>query len=96
VWPRVERPLAAGLGGDGISLASIFLPMYSGVRPTISPATKTATTANMSMPYMPAPTPPKMISPSWMRNSGTKPPMGVNESCIPSTAPHDTAVVAVA
>ena len=78
-----------------ISLASIFLPMYSGVRPTISPATKTATTANMSMPYMPAPTPPKMISPSWMRKSGTKPPSGMYESCIALTAPHETPVVAV-
>ena len=33
-----------------ISYASIFLPRYSGVRPTISPATKTATTTNISMP----------------------------------------------
>ncbi len=79
-----------------ISLASIFLPRYSGVRPTISPATKTATTANMSMPYRPAPTPPKTTSPSWMRNSGTRPPSGVKESCIELTAPHETAVVAVA
>ena len=30
-----------------ISNASIFLPRYSGVRPTISPATKTATIANI-------------------------------------------------
>ena len=33
-----------------ISYASIFLPRYSGVRPTMSPATKTAMIANMSMP----------------------------------------------
>ena len=33
-----------------ISLPPIFLPRYSGVRPTISPATKTATTANSSIP----------------------------------------------
>ena len=33
-----------------ISNASIFLPRYSGVRPTISPATNTATMAKISMP----------------------------------------------
>ena len=33
-----------------ISRASIFLPRYSGVRPTISPATKTATMTNISIP----------------------------------------------
>ncbi len=70
--------------------------MYSGVRPTMSPATKTATTANRRMPYMPAPTPPKMISPSWMRKIGTNPPIGMNESCIAFTAPHDAPVVIVA
>src|SRR5262249_40284314 len=32
------------------SLDSIFLPMYSGVRPTIRPAMKTATTAYSKMP----------------------------------------------
>ena len=32
------------------SFASIFLPRYSGVRPTISPATNTAMMANSSMP----------------------------------------------
>jgi hypothetical protein len=33
-----------------ISNASTFLPRYSGVRPIISPATNTATIANISMP----------------------------------------------
>ena len=33
-----------------ISKASIFLPRYSGVRPTIRPATNTATMANISIP----------------------------------------------
>ena len=33
-----------------ISKASIFLPRYSGVRPTISPAMKTATMTKASMP----------------------------------------------
>src|SRR5258706_13504976 len=40
------------------SFASIFLPTYSGVRPTISPATNIDRMTNSSMPYMPAPTPP--------------------------------------
>ena len=33
-----------------ISYDSIFLPRYSGVRPTIRPATKTAMMAKISMP----------------------------------------------
>ncbi|EXI73858.1 MAG: hypothetical protein AW07_01994 [Candidatus Accumulibacter sp. SK-11] len=33
-----------------ISCASIFLPRYSGVRPIISPAMNTASTAKISMP----------------------------------------------
>ena len=41
-----------------ISWASIFLPRYSGVRPTINPATNTATMTNASIPYNPEPTPP--------------------------------------
>ncbi len=41
-----------------ISKASIFLPRYSGVRPIISPATKTAMMTKASMPYSPEPTPP--------------------------------------
>ena len=59
------------------SLASIFLPTYSGVRPTIRPATKIEMMTNSSMPYMPAPTPPTMISPSWMLISGIMPPSAV-------------------
>src|SRR5580693_854891 len=68
------------------SLASIFLPTYSGVRPTIRPATKIEMMTNSSMPYMPEPTPPTMISPSWMLISGTMPPIAVNESCMALTA----------
>ena len=66
------------------------------MRPTISPATNTATMANTSMPYSPDPTPPKMISPSCISASGARPPSGVNESCIAFTEPLDAAVVAVA
>ena len=78
------------------SLASIFLPTYSGVRPTIRPATKTARITNSSMPYMPAPTPPMMISPSWMLISGIMPPSAVKESCMALTAPQEAAVVITA
>ena len=46
------------------SFASIFFPTYSGVRPTISPATKIEMMTKSSIPYMPEPTPPTMISPS--------------------------------
>ena len=53
-----------------ISRPSIFLPRYSGVRPTISPAMKTATTTNSSIPYMPEPTPPRTTSP--MRHQGQR------------------------
>ena len=55
--PRPPSPTSTTAGGirmtsDAIfiSNASIFLPRYSGVRPTISPATNTATMANTSMP----------------------------------------------
>ena len=48
------------------SKASIFLPRYSGVRPTIKPAMKTERTMKTMMPYIPAPTPPKITSPIMM------------------------------
>ena len=60
-----------------ISNASIFLPRYSGVRPTISPPMNTAMMAKASMPYSPLPTPPKTTSPSCMSHIGTSPPSGV-------------------
>ena len=50
--------------------------------------------ANTSMPYRPEPTPPKITSPSWISHIGTRPPSGVNESCIALTEPLDAAVVA--
>ncbi len=78
------------------SFASIFLPTYSGVRPTIRPATKIARMTNSSMPYRPAPTPPTMISPSCMLISGIMPPSAVNESCMALTAPQEAAVVMTA
>ena len=43
-----------------ISRASIFLPRYSGVRPTIRPPMKTASRTKSSIEYRPAPTPPKI------------------------------------
>ena len=49
-----------------------------------------------SMPYIPAPTPPKITSPSMMLTSGTRPPSGVNESCQLLIAPQLASVVTVA
>ncbi len=77
------------------SLASIFLPRYSGVRPTISPATNTAMIAKASMPYRPEPTPPKMISPSMMLIIGIMPASGSRLSCMVLTAPQEASVVTV-
>ena len=79
-----------------ISRTSIFLPRYSGVRPIISPAMKTASMTNSSMPYRPEPTPPKTTSPICISHIGTIPPSAVKESCMALTAPHDAAVVTTA
>ena len=79
-----------------ISMGRIFLPMYSGVRPTIRPATNTVTMARIKMPYMPAPMPPGATSPSAMSNSVMAPPNGVSESWKQFTAPVDVVVVEAA
>src|SRR5262249_53071398 len=63
-----------------ISVGLIFLPMYSGVRPTISPATNTVTMARTRMPYIPAPMPPGTISPSAMFIKVMAPPTAVRGS----------------
>ena len=79
-----------------ISRAPIFLPRYSGVRPTIRPATNTVMTASTSMPYRPAPTPPGATSPSIMLTIGIMPPSAVYESWNELTAPVEVSVVAAA
>src|SRR5215471_20054729 len=76
-----------------ISVGLIFLPMYSGVRPTIRPPMNTVTIARMRMPYRPAPTPPGTTSPIIMLKSAIPPPNGVNESWNEFTAPVDVTVV---
>src|SRR5262249_8794433 len=76
-----------------ISVGLIFLPMYSGVRPTIRPPMNTVMTARMRMPYRPAPTPPGTTSPIIMLNSATPPPNGVYESWNEFTAPVEVTVV---
>src|SRR5947208_8500687 len=76
-----------------ISVGRIFLPMYSGVRPTISPATNTVTMASTKMPYMPAPMPPGAISPSAMSITVIAPPNGVSESWKQFTEPVEVTVV---
>src|SRR6516165_4982288 len=79
-----------------ISVGRIFLPMYSGVRPTIRPPMNTVTTARTRMPYRPAPTPPGTTSPIIMLNRTVPPPNGVNESWNELTAPVDVTVVEAA
>ena len=76
-----------------ISVGRIFLPMYSGVRPTISPATNTVTMARIKMPYIPAPIPPGAISPRAMSSRAMPPPNGVRESWKQFTAPVEVTVV---
>ena len=76
-----------------ISGAWIFLPRYSGVRPTMRPAMNTDRIAMMSRPLRPTPTPPGLTSPSIMWLSATPPPSGVMLSCIELTEPFDVPVV---
>ena len=54
----------AAIATSLISRGSIFLPRYSGVRPTISPPMNTASRTNISIEYRPVPTPPKTVSDS--------------------------------
>ena len=76
-----------------ISGAWIFLPRYSGVRPTIRPAMNTDRMAMISSPLRPTPTPPGLTSPSIMCARGTPPPRGVKLSCMELTDPLDVPVV---
>src|SRR6516162_11541727 len=76
-----------------ISVGRIFLPMYSGVRPTINPATNTVTMARIRRPYIPAPMPPGATSPSEMSSSAIPPPNGVSESWKQFTEPVEVTVV---
>ena len=78
------------------SHAWIFLPRYSGVRPTISPAMNTVSSTCIRMPYSPAPTPPNTMQPSMRFHSGARPASGVKLSCIELTAPQEVPVVATA
>src|ERR1700761_4508442 len=105
LWPifvPIDRPAAVRMttgrvrkysAAYFISVGRIFLPRYSGVRPTMSPATNTVTMASTKMPYMPAPMPPGAISPSAMSNSAMPPPNGVSESWKQFTAPVEVTVV---
>jgi hypothetical protein len=78
-----------------ISLASTLRVRYSGVRPTMSPAMKTATTMNRNMLMNPTPTPPNATL-SHMPASGTRPVKGFRLSCMASTEPFEVAVVETA
>ena len=76
-----------------ISFGPIFLPRYSGVRPTMSPAMNTVRMTKPSMPYKPQPTPPNTTSPNAINTMGTMPPIGVKLSCMALTEPFEAAVV---
>jgi len=102
MWVPIDRPAAVRTTTGSvrkysaayfISVGRIFLPMYSGVRPTISPPTNTVTMARIKMPYMPAPMPPGAISPSAMSSTVIAPPNGLSESWKQFTAPVDVTVV---
>ena len=54
---------------------------------------KIASTTKMSMPYIPAPTPPKITSLALRLANGTAPPIPVKDSSALLTAPHDVTVV---
>ena len=77
------------------SLASTFLPRYSGVRPTISPARNTATIIYISMFKKPAPMPLKTTL-SIMFDMATMPAIGFRLSCMLLTEPLEVAVVIAA
>ena len=77
------------------SLAWIFLPRYSGVRPTINPPMNTVMMAISKIVYIPLPTPPGVISPSIIPVSRKKPPIEVNESFDPETDPVEVWVEAM-
>ena len=79
-----------------ISRALIFLPRYSGVRPTISPARKAASTTASSRPDRPEPIPPNTSSPVIMFAIGTADPRPVKDSIAAFTAPLAPAVVLAA
>src|SRR5450755_826183 len=83
-------PSAASL----TSRAPSFLPRYSGVRPTISPAMNTASTTSSSIPNRPEPGPPKITSPVMMFDIATALPSPVNASTPLFTAPSPLAVPA--
>ena len=69
------------------SVAAIFLPTYSGVRPIISPATNTATITNSSMPNRPEPGAADNDLVEHHIRHRTPPPSGVKLSSIALTAP---------
>ena len=80
-----------------ISAAWIFLPRYSGVRPTISPAMNTASRAKIEHAHQPdADAAGRDLAEHHAAASATAPPSGVNESCMQLTAPVDVPVVAAA
>ena len=77
-----------------ISRASIFLPRNSGLRPIIMPTRNTVSRAYWIRLIKPTPSPPNTQL-SIICARGTKPPMGVSESCMAFTEPVVAPVVVV-
>ena len=84
----IKTPITAHVA----TVASSFLPRYSGVRPIMSPAMNTVMSTWNNMQYMPHPMPPKMISPIRMFHIGISPASGIQLSCIELTEPLSIAV----
>ncbi len=78
------------------SFCSIFLPRYSGVRPTIRPAMNTARIAVQQHAVEARADAAEDHLVGLMLNSGTRPPSGVKLSCMLLTAPQLASVVTVA
>ena len=93
VKPRMQAgPISRARTARDTSLASIFLPRNSGLRPTISPTIKTATMTYWIRYMNPTPTPPNTAV-NWRLKSAASPPKGVSESCMLLTDPVSAAVV---
>ena len=74
------------------SLAWIFLPRYSGVRPTMRPPMNTAMMAKARIVYMPAPGAARGDLAEHHAGEQPMPPIGVNESFEPVTEPVEVCV----
>ena len=78
------------------SFCSIFLPKYSGVRPTIKSGDENGHDGEQEHSVQSSAHAAEDHFTGLMLNRGTKPPIGVKLSCMPMTAPQLASVVMVA